>query len=52
MYLKQTYNPDIYVPIAHNYYKLAITLTEQRSMYAAIDEYTKAIDLLPIFFKK
>lgn len=50
-YLRQTQDPNFYIPIANNYYKAGLTLTDQKKHYEAIDSYSKAIDLFPQFFE-
>ncbi|MDF2189344.1 tetratricopeptide repeat protein [Paraflavitalea sp. CAU 1676] len=50
-YLRQTQDPNYYVPIANNYYKAGLNLTDEKKYYEAIDSYSKAIDLFPHFFE-
>jgi tetratricopeptide (TPR) repeat protein len=50
-YLRQTQDPNIYVSIANNYYKVGLRLTDEKKYYEAIDAYSKAIDLFPQFFE-
>jgi len=50
-YLRQTQEPDYYLPIANGYYKAALKLTDEGEHYDAIDSYSKAIDLFPQFFE-
>lgn len=50
-YLRQTQNPNHYIPIANNYYKSGIRLTNEKKLNEAIDSYSKAIDLFPQFFE-
>ena len=50
-YLRQTQDPNFYIPIANNYYKAGLSLTDQKKHYEAVDSYSKAIDLFPQFFE-
>lgn len=50
-YLRQTQEPDQYVHIANNYYQKGLRFTEEKLYNAAIDSYSKAVDLLPKFFE-
>ncbi|MBT1711033.1 tetratricopeptide repeat protein [Fulvivirgaceae bacterium PWU5] len=50
-YLHQTQEPNYYLPIANEYYKAALRLTDEKRHYDAIDSYSKAIDLFPQFFE-
>src|SRR5688572_18183388 len=46
-YLRQTQAPNYYIPIATNYYKSGLALTDEKKHYEAIGAYSKAIDLFP-----
>jgi tetratricopeptide (TPR) repeat protein len=50
-YLRQTQDANFYVPIANNYYKSGLRLTDEKKHFEAIDAYSKAIDLFPQFFE-
>jgi tetratricopeptide (TPR) repeat protein len=50
-YLKQTQEPEHYIPIADEYYQNGLRLTDEKKHYDAIDSYSKAIDLVPDFFE-
>ena len=50
-YLRQTQEPNFYIPIANNYYKSGLRLTDEKKHIEAIDSYSKAIDLYPQFFE-
>ncbi len=50
-YLRQTQEPNYYIPIAKEYYKAGLVLTDQKKHYEAINSYSKAIDLFPQFFE-
>ena len=50
-YLRQTQEPSYYVPIANNYYKAGLKLTDEKKHYEAIDSYSRAVDLFPQFFE-
>lgn len=50
-YLKQTKNPEAYIPIAKQYYKEGLHLTDKKKLHLAIDSYSKAFDLFPPFFE-
>jgi len=50
-YLRQTQDPDFYIPIANNYYKSGLALTDHKKHDEAIEAYSKAIDLFPQFFE-
>lgn len=50
-YLRQTQDPNFYIPIANSYYKTGLAETDQKKHYEAIDSYSKAIDLFPQFFE-
>lgn len=50
-YLRQTQEPNYYIPIANAYYQAALRLTDEQKHYEAIDFYSKAIDLVPNFFE-
>jgi tetratricopeptide (TPR) repeat protein len=50
-YLRQTQEPNYYIPIANSYYQAGLKLTDEKKHYEAIDSYSKAIDLFPQFFE-
>ena len=50
-YLRQTQEPNYYIPIANEYYQAGLRLTNEKKHYEAIDSYSKAIDLIPNFFE-
>ncbi len=50
-YLRQTQEPELYIPLANQYYKDAYQLTNEQKFQEAIDEYSKAIDLFPLFYE-
>ncbi len=50
-FLRQTQAVKFIVGIASEYYKRAHSLTDEKQYEFAIDEYTKAIDLVPEFFE-
>ncbi len=50
-YLRQTTNPDYWVALANEYYREGYALTDAKKYEAAIDAYSKAIDLFPRFFE-
>lgn len=50
-YLRQTQEPNYYIPIANEYYQAGLRLTDEKKHYDAIDSYSKAIDLVPNFFE-
>lgn len=50
-YLRQTQEPNDYIPIAIKYYEAGLQLTDEQEHTEAIDAYSKAIDLLPSFFE-
>lgn len=50
-YLRQTQEPNYYIPIANEYYQAGLRLTDEKKHYDAIDSYSKAIDLFPNFFE-
>ena len=50
-YLRQTQEPNYYIPIANEYYKTGLRLTDEKKHLDAIDSYSKAIDLFPDFFE-
>ncbi|MGN6419442.1 MAG: tetratricopeptide repeat protein [Pseudobacter sp.] len=50
-YLRQTQEPAYCVNIAKEYYQTALRLTGMNLDFQAIEEYSKAIDLIPQFFE-
>lgn len=50
-YLRQTQDPQQNADIAKGYYQTALRLTGMNLLLESIDEYSKAIDLLPQFFE-
>jgi len=50
-YLRQTQEPNYYIPIANEYYQAGLRLTDEKKHEDAIDSYSKAIDLVPNFFE-
>jgi tetratricopeptide (TPR) repeat protein len=50
-YLKQTHDAGFLVALAKKYYQSAYQLTDAKKHDLAIDEYSKAIDLIPQFFE-
>jgi len=50
-YLRQTQDPNYYIPIANNYYQSGLHSTDKNNHIEAIDYYSKAIDLFPQFFE-
>jgi tetratricopeptide (TPR) repeat protein len=50
-YLRQTQEPNYYIPIANQYYQAGLILTDEKKHYDAIDAYSKAVDLVPNFFE-
>jgi tetratricopeptide (TPR) repeat protein len=50
-YLRQTQEPNYYIPIANEYYQAGLRLTDEKKHYDAIDSYSKAVDLMPNFFE-
>lgn len=50
-YLRQTQTPEYNAPIANEYYKAGLRLTDEKKHTEAIDSYSKAIDLIPNFFE-
>jgi len=50
-YLKQTQEPNYYIPIANEYYQTGLRLTDEKKYNDAIDSYSKAVDLVPYFFE-
>jgi tetratricopeptide (TPR) repeat protein len=50
-YLRQTQEPNYYIPIANQYYQEGLRLTDEKKHYEAIDSYSKAVDLMPEFFE-
>lgn len=50
-YLRQTQEPNYYIPIANEYYQAGLRLTDEKKHGDAIDSYSKAIDLVPNFFE-
>lgn len=50
-YLRQTQEPAYCVAIAKEYYQTALRLTGMNLDFQAIEEYSKAIDLIPQFFE-
>lgn len=50
-YIKQTQNFDEVVKYAGQYYKEAYRLTDEKLFEAAIEQYSRAIDLLPTFYE-
>lgn len=50
-YLKQTQNFDELIPIANKYYQEAYALTDLKQHEAAIEKYSRAIDLFPQFYE-
>lgn len=50
-YLRQTQEPGYNVAVANNYYSSGLQLTDEKKHYAAIESYSKAIDLFPQFFE-
>lgn len=50
-YLRQTEEPNYYIPIANEYYLAGLHLTDENKYYEAIESYSKAFDLLPSFFE-
>lgn len=50
-YLKQTQNFDELIPLANKYYREAYALTDLKQHEAAIEKYSKAVDLFPQFYE-
>jgi tetratricopeptide (TPR) repeat protein len=50
-YLRQTQEPEYYLPIAKAYYLDGYNLTTEKQFNKAIDAYSKAIDLAPYFYQ-
>jgi tetratricopeptide (TPR) repeat protein len=50
-YLRRTQTIDVVVGTADSYYKKAHSLTDENKFELAINEYSKAIDLVPQFFE-
>lgn len=50
-YLRQTQEPNYYIPIANEYYQSGLRLVDEKKHHEAIDSYSKAIDLVPNFFE-
>jgi tetratricopeptide (TPR) repeat protein len=50
-YLRQTQEANYYIPIANKYYQAGLHLTDEKKHLEAIDSYSKAIDLLPVFYE-
>ena len=50
-YLRQTQEPDYYIPIVNEYYQAGLRLTDEEKHTEAIDSYSKAVDLVPNFFE-
>lgn len=50
-FLRETQEPEQYVPLASGYFSEAFALTDEEKYEEAIDAYTKAIDLIPPFFE-
>jgi tetratricopeptide (TPR) repeat protein len=50
-YIKQTQNFDEVVKYANQFYQEAYRLTNEKQYEAAIEQYTRAIDLMPVFYE-
>jgi tetratricopeptide (TPR) repeat protein len=50
-YLRETEQGNLIVDFAIDYFNKALKLTDEKKYLEAIDEYTKAIDLLPSFYE-
>lgn len=50
-YLRQTRDPEYYIPIVTGYFNEALGLSDQQLHWEAIDAYTKAADLFPMLYE-
>ena len=50
-YLKQTQSPESYTPLAIDYFNNGLFLTDENKQEEAIEAYSKAIDLFPLFYE-
>jgi tetratricopeptide (TPR) repeat protein len=50
-FLRQTHSIEFVATTANEYYQRALRLTDEKKHELAIDEYSKAIDLVPQFFE-
>lgn len=50
-YLQHTQDPKLYISIANEYYETGNRLSDEKKYHEAIDAYSKAADLFPLFFE-
>lgn len=50
-YMRQTQAPEEYIPLASAYFNEGIRLTDEGKHTEAIDAYSKAADLVPMFYE-